>query len=53
MAAVWWYLQRITGALLVILLVMHFSVLEEMSIIRPTALAESMYLPLTTDIPSI
>ena len=24
MAAVWWYLQRITGALLVILLVMHF-----------------------------
>jgi succinate dehydrogenase / fumarate reductase membrane anchor subunit len=24
MAAVWWYLQRITGALLVILLIMHF-----------------------------
>jgi succinate dehydrogenase hydrophobic anchor subunit len=24
MAAVWWYFQRITGALLVILLIMHF-----------------------------
>lgn len=24
MAAIWWYLQRITGAILVVLLVMHF-----------------------------
>jgi succinate dehydrogenase / fumarate reductase membrane anchor subunit len=24
MAAVWWYLQRITGALLVVLLIVHF-----------------------------